>query len=81
MNVVNTLDPGLIEKTLKDIRKRKEKKMLETKPVLITEFYRNMLMDFEPISTNRTSIGIGNIIHFELETCNICLEEIKNSQA
>ena len=26
INVINTLDPGLIETTLKDIKKRKEKK-------------------------------------------------------
>ena len=40
-----------------------------------------MLQDFEPLSTNNHRIGIGNIIHFDLETCNICLEEMKKNQA
>ena len=65
--MINTLDRGLIEKTLKDIRKRKEKKQIERNPVFITDFYKNMLQDFEPLSTNKNRIGIGNIIYFELE--------------
>lgn len=40
-----------------------------------------MLRDFEPLSTNTHKIGIGNIIHFDLDTCNICLEEMKNNQS
>ena len=74
------MDRGLIEKTLKDIKKRKEKEQLEKNPVLITEFYNNMLVDFDPLTTNTHQIGIGNILHFELEACNICLEEMKNNQ-
>ena len=39
MNVINTLDPGLMVRTIKMIKKRKEKKELESNPVLITDFY------------------------------------------
>ncbi len=43
MNVINTLDPGLMIKTIKLIKKRKEKKELDANPVLITDFYSSML--------------------------------------
>lgn len=39
-----------------------------------------MLKDFEPLTTNNHRIGIGNILYFEHETCNICLEEMRPNQ-
>ena len=36
MNVINTLDRGLMERTIKAIKKRKEKKELDRNPVVIT---------------------------------------------
>lgn len=40
MNVINTLDRGLMERTIKAIKKRKDKKELDQNPVLMTDFYR-----------------------------------------
>lgn len=65
MNVINTLDPGLMVKTIQLIKKRKEKKELESNPVMITAFYSRMLSDFEALGTNNHRIGIGNILYFE----------------
>jgi hypothetical protein len=52
MNVINTIDPGLMIRTIQSIKKRKEKKELDSNPVLITNFYRDMLLDFESLGTN-----------------------------
>lgn len=40
MNVVNTLDPNLIRKTIIDIKKKKESKELRENPIVLT---RNFL--------------------------------------
>lgn len=81
MNVINTIDPGLMIRTIQSIKKRKEKKELDSNPVLITNFYRDMLLDFESLGTNTHQIGIGNILYFEAKQCNICLEEMRPSQS
>ncbi len=39
INVLNTLDPGLIIKTIQNIKKKRVKKEIEETPVIITEFY------------------------------------------
>jgi hypothetical protein len=39
INVLNTLDPGLIIKTIQNIKKKRIKKEIEETPVIITEFY------------------------------------------
>jgi hypothetical protein len=52
MNVINTVDPGLMVKTIQQIKKNKEKKELESNPVLITDFYKDMLLDFESLGMN-----------------------------
>ena len=40
-----------------------------------------MLMSFESLGTNTHRVGIGNILHIEAKTCNICLEEMKSSHS
>ena len=52
MNVINTVDPGLMVKTIQQIKKKKEKKELEANPILITDFYKDMLLDFESLGMN-----------------------------
>ena len=81
MNVINTIDPGLMIKTIQQIKKKKEKKELESNPVLITDFYKEMLLDFESLGRNAHQIGIGNILFFEAKHCNICLEEMRPSHS
>ena len=39
INVLNTLDPGLIIKTIQNIKMKRVKKEIEETPVIITEFY------------------------------------------
>jgi len=81
MNVINTVDQGLMIKTIQQIKKKKERKELEINPVLITDFYKDMLLDFESLGTNTHHIGIGNILFFEAKKCNICLEEMRPSHS
>jgi hypothetical protein len=81
MNVINTVDPGLMIKTIQQIKKKKEKKELDLNPVLITDFYKKMLLDFESLGRNNHQIGIGNILYFEAKHCNICLEEMKSTHS
>ena len=81
MNVINTIDPGLMIKTIQQIKKKKSQKELELNPVLITNFYKEMLLDFESLGRNDHQIGIGNILYFEHEHCNICLEEMKTTHS
>jgi hypothetical protein len=81
MNVINTVDQGLMIKTIQQIKKKKERKELEINPVLITDFYKDMLLDFESLGTNTHQIGIGNILYFEAKQCNICLEEMRPSHS
>lgn len=40
-------------------------KEIEEEPILITGFYSNMLIDFEPLGTDKRKSGIGNILYFE----------------
>jgi hypothetical protein len=65
MNVINTIDQGLMIRTIQQIKKKKEKKELEANPIMITNFYKDNLMDFEPLGMNTHQIGIGNILYFE----------------
>lgn len=51
--MINTLDPGLIIKTLQKIKKKKAEKEIKETPILITSFYQNMLMDFEAIGVDK----------------------------
>jgi hypothetical protein len=51
--VINTLDPGLIIRTLQKIKKRKIEKQLEEQPIIITDFYKRMLINFEPLEIDR----------------------------
>ena len=81
MNVINTIDRGLMIRTIQEIKKKKEKRELETNPIMITDFYKDMLLDFESLGTNTHQIGIGNILHFDARKCNICLEEMKPSHS
>ena len=40
INIVNTLDPGLIIETLKQIKKKREKREIEECPVIMTGFFK-----------------------------------------
>ena len=43
INVVNTLDPDLIRKTLIDIKKKKEAKEMEDNPIMLTNAFMMQL--------------------------------------
>ena len=60
MNVLNTLNPGIILETLKDIKKKREKKEDEN-PVVISKFFAEKLNNFETIVPDGVHSGIHNI--------------------
>jgi|ETNmetMinimDraft_30_1059905.scaffolds.fasta_scaffold219438_1 hypothetical protein len=62
MDVLNTLDPGLVIKTIKDLKKKKLKKEAEEHPVLVSTKFMNKLKVFESISLDPHIVGIGNIV-------------------
>ena len=70
-----------VEANSQQPRKNFAKEELETNPIMITDFYKDMLLDFESLGTNTHQIGIGNILHFDARKCNICLEEMKPSHS
>ena len=49
MNVVNTLDPGLILKTIKNLQDAKKKEMIEEAPINIRQDWLAELNTFQTI--------------------------------
>ena len=52
IDVLNTVQPGLIIKTLKEMKQKREEREIEECPVLMSNYFKNKLDNFEFITTN-----------------------------
>ena len=62
MDVLNTVEPGIIIKTLKEMKEKREQKEIEDCPILMSNYFKLKLDGFVSITTNERLTGIGNII-------------------
>jgi len=66
MNVINTINPGIILKTLKDIKKKRDEKKEGETPIVISKFFAEKLKNFETIVPDRGNSGIHHIFKVKL---------------
>ena len=64
LNVVNTIDPGLIIRTIKRIKDQREVKAKET-PIKILPYFKKRLLNFTTIKSETKQVGAGNILYFD----------------
>ncbi len=61
MNVVNTINPGIILETIREIKKKREDKIEDECPIVISKFFAERLSNFETIVIDQGNRGIHNI--------------------
>ena len=66
MNVINTINPGIILKTIKDIKKKRDEKKEGETPIVISKFFAERLKSFETIVPDLGNSGIHNIFKVKL---------------